>query len=754
MNLPANPQDAKLPGPPTCSKDYQTDDRVHCIREWMYVMCLLQYWHDAGSVYTYGGPIRQESKLMLYVFYRINAMLNPYSIFIWLHEVMNNTPWLSYYQAHTLPEQCIADYESHLHVIKGLEILQNWLRNRYLVEATAEWRHLQLHGGSLDRLPFPHSYEDQQSSNEGPFYCSRGICPNEVKPTLENAPCVANAMLEVLACHNHRQSKARDCQEYQQQQDNTESPITNFPLPTPVDQDKPMDLGGLEGATTAPSPFSSTTMVPPLSSSAVPVPAKKKISIQEYNRHKAAEQQRVSTYLNRDDNGEDLDYEDFELQDNPANIQISYRTPTPILQIPDLPPLQDASSPVSQSAATLVAPNVPIPMPQGNTSPGTVPGTTVHNVATVANWAPGFGRGLPVARASPMQVRTPAASASPMQVSMPVASPHRTPGYEFTTEETLLQGATLPCSPWQEANLLNPPVTLMDNHIKMMDALRHLDSYSLQFICESAEALCRERMPTQAPPGYCTLQTLDAPWGSINNPPLSQEFYMATSNLSTAIVEPRQVLPQQRPAGSQCPDPEIESAVTNMQRHEQVLSMLPTDSNNNPWWGCGPCHPSLHTTWSTLETTAICPYGYPWEFRRLKIQDSRPLLIHRISIPYAFVSLYFYYFDFCILVLHVFFSGYHVNTFALCSRPYHYVSMICFRFSRICVLYIYHSRLPYVVVYALSVSYSVMHCIIIPGTVSRIIFIVFNSLSFNISGVTISRVICWQHIVRMPAVCS
>ena len=32
---------------------------------------------------------------------------------------MDNTPWLSYYQACTQPEQLIADYESHMHVIKG-----------------------------------------------------------------------------------------------------------------------------------------------------------------------------------------------------------------------------------------------------------------------------------------------------------------------------------------------------------------------------------------------------------------------------------------------------------------------------------------------------------------------------------------------------------------------------------------------------------------------------------------------------------
>ena len=248
-----------------------------------------------------------------------------------------------------------------------------------------EWRHLNLHSGSLDRLPFLHSYEDQWPGNEGPFYRNRGICPDEVKPTLENAPRVANTMLEALACHNCWQSEARDHQEYQQQQDNTESLMANFPSPTPVDQDEPMDLDGLEGTTAAPSLSSSATMAPPPSGSATSAPTKKKISIQEYNHRKAAEQQWVSTYLDRDENGEDLDYEDFELQDDPANFQISYQTPTPIPQISDLPPLQYASTLAPQSATTLVAPDVTIPMPQDNTSPGTIPGTTAHNVATTAN---------------------------------------------------------------------------------------------------------------------------------------------------------------------------------------------------------------------------------------------------------------------------------------------------------------------------------------------------------------------------------
>ena len=119
-------------------------------------------------------------------------------------------------------------------------------------------------------------------------------------------------MLEALAHHNRQQSEARDCQEYQRQQDNTESPMADFPSPMRIDWDEPTDLEGLEGTTAALQLSNPTTTVPPPSSSATSMPAKKKvISIEEYNCCKAAEQKLASAYLDRDENGEDLDYEDF-----------------------------------------------------------------------------------------------------------------------------------------------------------------------------------------------------------------------------------------------------------------------------------------------------------------------------------------------------------------------------------------------------------------------------------------------------------
>ena len=253
---------------------------------------------------------------------------------------------------------------------------------------------------------------------------------------------------------------------------------------------------------------------------------------------------------------------------------------------------------------------------QVSTSPSTVPSAMEHTSTTV-NRAPGFGRGLPVQRTLPIRLGVPQDSTSPMQVgtlhslslpppmssrqvtpiqvappcqtttarwistlttpikmSMPTYSSEEAPSLTSTAKDELLKGATLPCSTWQEASLLNMVilVELTEGHWKMMDALRCLDAHSLQFICESAQALSWERTPVRAPPSYPTPQAPDTP--------LAHEFYRAANNLGTTIVAPLLASAQQPPAEAPIlhPDREIEAAVVNMERHEQASR----DNNNNP----------------------------------------------------------------------------------------------------------------------------------------------------------------------------
>ena len=135
MNTPNNPTNAELPGPPACSEDYQSDVRIHCVCEWAYLLKLLQYWHNANSLYEYGRPVWMEGKLMLFVFYHVNEILNPENLYIQLHEIMDGTPWHRYYLEHHSKEDHEAYFRDHVNIIQGLEHLRDWLKNRYLAEA-------------------------------------------------------------------------------------------------------------------------------------------------------------------------------------------------------------------------------------------------------------------------------------------------------------------------------------------------------------------------------------------------------------------------------------------------------------------------------------------------------------------------------------------------------------------------------------------------------------------------------------------
>ena len=155
MRSPPQPSEAEVPGAPAQSKDYQCDVCLKCVREWTYLMCLLQYWYDAGTVYDYGISVQQESKLMLFVLYYVNAILNLHHLYICLHKIMDHMLWLHYYSECTKPEDRMAYHKNHKYTIAIFHQLQTWLRNCYLVEVTEEYKFVCLHGGSLDNILYP-----------------------------------------------------------------------------------------------------------------------------------------------------------------------------------------------------------------------------------------------------------------------------------------------------------------------------------------------------------------------------------------------------------------------------------------------------------------------------------------------------------------------------------------------------------------------------------------------------------------------
>ena len=242
-----------------------------------------------------------------------------------------------------------AFFRDHINIIQGLEHLRDWLKNRYLAEVRETWHHLKIHSRDIDHLLYPGAYEDQHPGNKCVFYRNRGATMEDVEIWPKNAPCIANVMIEALAWHDHWQREARDHQEYQRQLDSTNLPGVAFQPPRTADRDvttelDPTLLEGVVGAMAALEPSNSTTASEP-SESTVPVPEKKKITLDEYNCRKALKLQQTATSPNLDENGECLDYDDFKPDDNPDNIQIDYQMPAPLLALSPqtrIPSLEDA----------------------------------------------------------------------------------------------------------------------------------------------------------------------------------------------------------------------------------------------------------------------------------------------------------------------------------------------------------------------------------------------------------------------------
>ena len=313
---------------------------------------------------------------MLFVLYHVKEMLTPENLYIWLHEIMDGMPWRSHYFENHSKEDREAYFGDHVNIIQGLEHLRNWIKNRYLAETRETWHHLKTHSGDVDRMLYLRSYEDQHPGNECVFYRNWGATMEDVEIRPKNAPCIANVMIEALAWHDCWQREARDCQEYQRQQDSTASPRAAFLPPKTADwyvttELDPTLLEGVEGTTAAPEP-SSSTMAFEQSESTAPVPEKKKITLDEYNHRKALKLQQTAASPDLDENGERLDYDDFELEDNHDNIQIDYQMPAPSPQT-SIPPLEDA--PMSMLPATTQS--------QVSTSPGTVPSAMEHTSTAV-----------------------------------------------------------------------------------------------------------------------------------------------------------------------------------------------------------------------------------------------------------------------------------------------------------------------------------------------------------------------------------
>ena len=144
---------ATLPASPKESvKHTGIDVSARCLKRWRYFLVLMQFWKDETTPFQYGGVVRHDSKVLLYVMFRLKAVLKSVDFQFHHYAVKNTTTWNDYTRRHLTNDQVTADRKAHQKMHDELTTLKIWMQHRYEEEADLELEILRWIHGNVDRL--------------------------------------------------------------------------------------------------------------------------------------------------------------------------------------------------------------------------------------------------------------------------------------------------------------------------------------------------------------------------------------------------------------------------------------------------------------------------------------------------------------------------------------------------------------------------------------------------------------------------
>ena len=162
---------ATLPASPKESVKRTGDDvAVRCLKRWRYFLALMQFWKDEMTPFQYGGVVRFDSKVMLYVMFRLKAVLRSVDFQFHHYAVKNTTTWNDFARQKLTSDQVTADRKAHQKMHDELTSLKRWMQRRYEEEADLEWEILQ-------RSPRRYRPPDGPPRRQAPSPGQRGRIP-------------------------------------------------------------------------------------------------------------------------------------------------------------------------------------------------------------------------------------------------------------------------------------------------------------------------------------------------------------------------------------------------------------------------------------------------------------------------------------------------------------------------------------------------------------------------------------------------
>ena len=164
-------QGATLPASPKESVKRSGDDiAVRCLKRWHYFLALMRFWKDETTPFQYGGVVRHDSKVLLYVMFWLKAVLKLGDFQFHHYVVKATTTWNDYTRENLTGDQVTADRKAHQKTHDELTALKNWMQCRYQEEADLELQILQRIWGNVDRLLVHREDRRRHPGNEEEYH--------------------------------------------------------------------------------------------------------------------------------------------------------------------------------------------------------------------------------------------------------------------------------------------------------------------------------------------------------------------------------------------------------------------------------------------------------------------------------------------------------------------------------------------------------------------------------------------------------
>ena len=327
-NEPCHPRATVLPEKPdlpkvSCGDGWKTNIQAW----WKYFMALIQTWCDAGTVYPYSGPIREDSKLLYYVFFRIKWLFVICDIPLELYAIKNRMPWVQYSRDHFTSDDQMHMCTTYAELSVELHKIRAWLLKHYECEAEYKGRQLGMSGGDIDELKFMRTQPDKRPGNEANYKPEPELPAPSTRYILAGAEGNTDIhqphQSESLERHRHRQTESREHRCYAESLDPCIPPSPTETFPSPVHR----------GMLPAPSAEANSAMT-------------NRLIIEQYRQcHEEVSQHDLCHTPTFDENDEELDYYcEQASQESLPQVGATTSVTSTLAEWSEPPPLEDENA--------------------------------------------------------------------------------------------------------------------------------------------------------------------------------------------------------------------------------------------------------------------------------------------------------------------------------------------------------------------------------------------------------------------------